>query len=78
MSLAERGAHSLRPLPFKAQWHQLVSLHFTSPLRGEVGAQRRVRGSAVREYTLPQPAAEPLTLPSPLRGEGTQEPKHPE
>ena len=36
-------------------------LFLASPLRGEVGAQRRVRGSAFRLNTAPVPPAEPLT-----------------
>ena len=54
----------------------------TSPLRGEVGAQRRVRGSALQCYQkafTPHPSSATslalrAPLPSPLRGEGAPEP----
>ena len=57
--------------------HQSISL-----LRGEVGAQRRVRGSAFRfmqrglhpSPQLCQVAQLPASLSSPLRGEAAMEP----
>ena len=60
----------------------LVSHQSTSPLRGEVGAQRRVRGSASRfmqrglhpSPQLCQVAQLPASLSSPLRGEAAMEP----
>ena len=56
-------------------WHPL-----TSPLRGEVGAKRRVRGAmlgqgAMLQHRTPHPSSATslallASLPSPLRGEG--------
>ncbi|SEQ26397.1 hypothetical protein SAMN05428969_2463 [Devosia sp. YR412] len=45
---------------------------FTSPLRGEVGAKRRVRGSAQAETTYLVTTAEPLTLTLSPQGRGDQ------
>gem|GEM_PF-3211042 len=43
---------------------------FTSPLRGEVAAQRRVRGSAREMRTGPHSNAEPLTPTLSPQGRG--------